>query len=138
MQTYHFYAVNKDGSYTTISGYGNTKEEAFNNALEKTPEEATLKEDKPKAKITPSVKPIPSAERSQSPIYYFFQDGQQLINRNGSIYRVKEVILQTELVLVRSDGWQLKAHNPKMYLDGGSLRMEWDYSTGGHFTEQTF
>lgn len=59
MQTYHFYAVNKDGSYTTIAGYGNTKEEGFNNTLEKTPEETTLKEDKPKAKITPSVKPIP-------------------------------------------------------------------------------
>lgn len=138
MKTYHFYAVNAEGDYLPIAGYGNTKEEAFNNALEKTPVEATLKEDRPSTKVTPSVNPIPNEKRSSSPIYYLFQNGQQLINRNGSIYRVKEVIFQTEILLVRTDGWQLKAHNPKMYLDDGNLRIEWDYSTNGHFTEERF
>lgn len=70
-------------------------------------------------------------------VYFFYQEGQEFTNKNGSTYKVLSVISQTELVLLRTDGWQLVAHTPVVYMIGGKLRMEWDYSTGGHFTKST-
>lgn len=140
INSYTFYAMAADNHLYTVTGHGKNRQEAYNNALEKTPPTDSLFSEKPESphrpQITPNVAPI--KERSKKPIPYFYEKGKEVINRNGSIYRILEVIRQTELVLIRSDGWQLTAHNPQMYIDEGQLRMEWDYSTGGHFTGNTF
>jgi hypothetical protein len=137
INSYTFYAQHPSGQFYTVTGHGRNEQEAYNNALEKTPATDTLFSEKPeKPQRTPNVTPI--TERSPNPVPFFYKEGQEVINRNGSVYRISAVTLQSELVLIRSDGWQLIAHNPKMYMDGGKLRMEWDYSTSGHFTGNTF
>ena len=59
--------------------------------------------------------------------------GDEYINQgNGSIFRCVECLDEpgTAILQNTASGWTFKAHGLGMYSDG---RIDWDFSTGGHF-----
>jgi len=67
-------------------------------------------------------------EKSGTALY----PGCTYTNHNGSDYLCKSVPDENSAVMERvTDGWTLVAHGIQRYGDG---TIEWDYSTGGHWT----
>ncbi len=56
---------------------------------------------------------------------------------SSSVYKVIQKFYDTLVVLRPSDGWTCTAHGASLYLVDGELELQWDFSTGGHFEEQT-
>ena len=67
-------------------------------------------------------------EKNGSIIY----PGHTYTNHNGSEYLCKSISECSSAIMERvKNGWTLVAHGIQMYGDG---TIEWDYSTGGHWT----
>lgn len=61
------------------------------------------------------------------PIEHQFKIGEKILNNNGYFYKVKKIVDKSNILFERvSDGEQVLAYNPKLFIkDGEKIVLEW-------------